>query len=235
MKKELLQYILISFIISFFAVFFADKINFNTDVYVGMLNTPQKRSVIIDAGHGGMDGGAVSVTGSVEKELNLSVSLTVREILHLLGYNVIMTRETDTELTAVDGGSRKMQDLKGRLNIACENNDAPFISIHMNKFSAEKYSGLQTYYSANDPNSSRLASAVQDSIKQLLQPNNEREIKASDSGIYLLQEIRSPAILIECGFLSNHNEATLLDDEVYRTKLSTIIATSVNLWYNNRE
>ncbi|MBO5041272.1 MAG: N-acetylmuramoyl-L-alanine amidase [Clostridia bacterium] len=187
----------------------------------------ERRKIVLDAGHGGKDGGAVSVTGTHEKQLNLDISLSMRETLHILGYEVIMTRESDVELTHIDGGTRKMQDLKGRLEIATYNKDAVFVSIHMNKFSASQYSGLQVYYSPNDAHSFDMARSVQDTVKSYLQPENDRKIKKADSSIFLLHKITSPAILIECGFLSNENEAVLLDTPEYRVKLSTAIATAI--------
>ena len=160
----------------------------------------ERRRIVLDPGHGGKDGGAVSVTGSYEEYLNLEISLCIRENLHILGYEVTMTRENDIELTHPDGGTRKMQDLKGRLQLASERPDATFISIHMNKFVESKYSGLQVYYSPNNKHSIDLAKAVQDSVRNVLQPSNDRSIKKADSSIFLLHKIQSPAILIECGF-----------------------------------
>lgn len=190
-------------------------------------DTHVRRRIVLDPGHGGKDGGAVSLTGNHEKRLNLDISLSIRDVLHILGYEVILTRETDTELTHSDGGTRKMQDLKGRLDIAENNSEAVFVSIHMNKFSVSKYSGLQVYYSPNDVNSFTIASNVQDTVKSVLQPINERKIKKADSSIFLLYKIKSPAILIECGFLSNPYEAELLDTTEYRQKLSSTIATAI--------
>ncbi len=186
-----------------------------------------RRRIVLDAGHGGKDGGAESVTGSKEKQLNLDISLSMRETLHILGYEVIMTRESDVELTHSDGGTRKMQDLKGRLEIAQSNADATFVSIHMNKFPQSKYSGLQVYYSPNHKDSFALAKTVQDTVKNTLQPDNDRKIKKADSTIFLLHKIESPAILVECGFLSNQNEAELLDTSEYREKLSSSIVIAI--------
>lgn len=192
-----------------------------------------RRRLIIDAGHGGKDGGAVSVTGTQEKQLNLDISLTLRDMLHALGYEVIMTRDDDIELTHTDGGTRKMQDLLGRLKIARDNPDAVFVSIHMNKFPIEKYSGLQVYYSQNDEQSLELARDIQNNVKTYIQQENNRKVKKADSSIFLLHKITSPAVLIECGFLSNNNEASLLDTLEYRTKLSAVIACSITNRYQN--
>ena len=187
----------------------------------------EKRKIVIDPGHGGKDGGAVSITGAEEKELNLDTSMFMRDLLRVLGYTVVMTRDRDIELTHADGGTRKMQDLKGRLEIALSNSEAVFVSIHMNKFSDPKYRGLQVYYSPNNELSRKIAGSVQHSVCQILQPNNNRKIKKADNSIFLLQKITSAAILIECGFISNPSEAELLDDDEYRNKLASVISVAI--------
>ncbi len=193
------------------------------------------RKIIIDPGHGGKDGGAVSVNGTLEKELNLDISVKLRDIIHILGYSTVLTRDSDTELTHPDGGTRKMQDLKGRLSVAEDNSDAVFVSIHMNKFPIEKYKGLQVYYSPNNKDSLTLATRIQDEVCAVLQNDNKRTIKKANSSIYLLDKITSPAVLVECGFLSNQYEANALDDPEYRLKLSVLIAKSICMWYNELE
>ena len=187
----------------------------------------EQRGVIIDPGHGGKDGGAVSVTGTAEKELNLSVSETLEAIMTALGYRVIMTRTTDTELSSERGGSRKMQDLLGRLEISERNPGIPFVSIHMNRFGNDKYSGLQVYYSENCAESKTVADGVQSAVKKLIQPENTRETKRATSAILLLDRIKSPGILIECGFISNRTEADLLERQDYRRKLCLAVASAL--------
>lgn len=192
------------------------------------------RTVILDAGHGGFDGGAVSVTGTAEKTLNLDTTLTLSALLRAQGYRVILTRETDTELSHEGGGSRKMQDLKGRLSVMEENPGVPFLSVHMNKFPQGKYSGLQIYYSPGDTASKSLADGMQSAVKEHLQPTNERVTKAATSSIFLLHRATSPAILIECGFLSNEEEARRLEDPEYRTALCLTLAVAYGKWEAER-
>ena len=187
------------------------------------------RTCIIDAGHGGMDGGAVSVTGSLEKDLNLDVAESLKCMMEAAGYNVIMTRSDDTMLNS-DGTypkSRKMRDMLGRLDIIKSHPEAIFVSIHMNKFPEEKYSGLQVYYSDNDPQSKEIAQSVQNMAKLTLQPENNREIKSAGDGIFILKNAEIPAILVECGFLSNHNEAALLDTDIYRKSIACLIFSAL--------
>ncbi len=184
-------------------------------------------TVIIDAGHGGEDGGASSADGTKEKDLNLSVALNLGKLLESNGFSVVYTRKDDSMLYATSEGSKKMQDLKNRLNVAEENEDAVFISIHMNKFSQEKYSGLQVFYSNNNKESEHLANIIQSNTKEFQQNENNREIKSAGSNIYLLNNINNPAVLVECGFLSNSNECEKLKDETYRKEIALVIYSSL--------
>lgn len=192
------------------------------------------RAVILDAGHGGRDGGAVSVTGTAEKTLNLDTTLTLAALLKAQGYRVLLTRETDTALTHEDGGSRKMQDLRGRLAIAEAYPGVPFLSIHMNKFPQGQYHGLQVYYSCHDQASKALADGIQESVRESLQPDNDRETKPATSALYLMHKIFSPAVLIECGFLSNEEDARQLEDPTYRAALCLSLATAYGKWEARR-
>ncbi len=192
------------------------------------------RSVILDAGHGGFDGGAVSVTGTPEKTLNLEMSLTLAALLRAQGYEVILSREEDVELTHSDGGSRKMQDLRARLQLTEDHPGVPLISIHMNKFPQSRYHGLQVYHATGDETSKTLAERVQSTVKAGLQPHNDRAVKPATSAIFLLHRTASPAILVECGFLSNEEEARRLEDPVYRASLCLLIASAYGAWEAER-
>lgn len=185
-------------------------------------------SLVIDAGHGGEDGGAVSSTGILEKDLNLRISLTLNDIFSVSGVNAAMTRTDDRMLyNDASSGKKKSQDLKNRVLIAADYPDSLFVSIHMNKFAESKYSGLQVYYSKNNPESKTLADKIQSFTKEYLQPNNNRLTKEVGSGIYLLEHINTPAVLVECGFLSNETEAAKLNDPNYQKKLSCVIYAAV--------
>ena len=199
-------------------------------------------TVVIDAGHGGMDGGCVSdISHSVgattptqssgkilEKDCNLQISKILAALFRVSGYNVVMTRDTDTMLDGEGlSGSAKMRDLRARLDIARRYPDALFISIHCNKFPSPECKGLQVYYSKNHGESKTAADAVQNSVVSLLQPTNKRLTKAADSSIFVLNRATQPAILIECGFLSNEEEAKLLTDTDYQKKLALAIAIPI--------
>ncbi len=235
LNNSLFLYLLIAILLilaSFSLLSFYDR--YANDDNMQISSSFELRAFIIDAGHGGKDGGAISVTGTPEKELNLFVANNIDAIMRALGYKIIMTRNTDCELTVKDSNeSRKMQDLKGRLNISANNPNIPFVSIHMNKFTNERYSGLQVYYSDNNILSGKIANNIQNTVKSVLQPTNNRKSKAATSSIYILSKIKSPAVLIECGFISNHNEANLLDNSEYRKELSLTIVSALTSDLNN--
>ena len=186
--------------------------------------------VIIDAGHGGEDGGAVGIDGTLEKDLNLSIALELDALLRANGITTRLTRTEDILLydrISDYQGHKKAQDMAKRLSISEEYEKAVFVSIHMNSFPQEKYKGLQVYYSVNSPNSLMLAQKIQTLISKNLQPDNTRSIKAAGSSIYLLDRIYHPAILIECGFLSNRDDCNDLNSPSYRSNLCYIIATAI--------
>lgn len=189
-------------------------------------------TVILDAGHGGMDGGTTSARGLLEKDLNLDIALKLQELLELSGIRVIMTRSDDSLLaTDADSGHKKQADLRNRLAVMKENPGAIFVSIHMNSFPIAKYRGLQVYYSANEKESEYLASILQDYAKNYCDPDNDRGIKQAGSSIYLLDHAVIPAVLVECGFLSNPEEAALLGTESYRMKLACTLYAALHDYF----
>lgn len=189
----------------------------------------ESKIVIIDAGHGGEDPGAVGTSGVYEKDLNLQIAFAVGELLEKEGYTVVYTRTDDRLLYLPEEdikGIRKISDLKNRCKVADNYPNAVFVSIHMNSFGASKYSGLQVYYSQNDDTSYSLASKIQESVKSTLQPNNNRVVKKGD-GIYLLENIENPSVLIECGFLTNEAECQKLSEKEYQKELSFAIVCGI--------
>lgn len=185
--------------------------------------------IIIDAGHGGRDGGASSDDGTLEKDLNLAVSKKLQSFFENAGYTVVMTRTEDVALGDGSSSHKKLSDLQARTDIAKKYENAIFISIHMNKFPVAKYSGLTVYYSKNTEASRSLASSVKDTVHNYLQKSNEREVKAAGSEIYVLDNAPCTAVLIECGFLSNPEECALLKTDSYQQKTAACIyAATVN-------
>ena len=190
---------------------------------------PQK-AIILDAGHGGEDGGASSADGLLEKDLNLSLVLTMRDILVSDGFDVILTRDTDTLLYDRNvnfQGQKKRLDMAARLKITEEAPNAVFVSIHMNTYPHPSCQGVQVWYSENNDASFELAKTIQSTTQKLLQPENDRTVKRSGSSIYLLHKLECPAVLVECGFLSSPEEAALLGDESYRQQLALTLCMGI--------
>ena len=193
-------------------------------------NTAPITTVIIDAGHGGEDGGAVGDDGSEEKTLNLQIAMILCDMLRTEGINVIMTQTEDILLydrNADYEGRKKVLDLEYRLKVSQNTPGALFVSIHMNAFPQKKYDGLQVYFPIGDENSMELASIIQKNVQATLQPQNLRKPKGAGSNIYLLDKNPNPAVLIECGFLSNDTECSRLNDAGYQQQLALVICNSI--------
>lgn len=189
------------------------------------------KTVIIDAGHGGEDGGTSSKSGLVEKDINLELALTLKALLEDKGVNVILTRDSDTLLydrNADYRGQKKKLDMAARLEIIQNTKNCIFVSLHMNAYTDPKYSGLQVWYSENNADSALLADKIQSNVKTTLQPSNNRKTKPAGDSIYLLKNSYCPAVLVECGFLSNVAEAKLFESKEYKSSLCSCLANSIN-------
>ncbi len=195
---------------------------FASDYYIEASSILNEQSlIIIDAGHGGEDCGTIGADGTYEKDLNLEYAFLLGEMLSNEGFAVVYTRTEDRLLYTEEEnikGIRKISDLKNRCKIAAEYPNSIFISLHMNSYSNPKYKGLQVYYSEKNSDSYILASSVQMNVKNELQTENNRKIKAGKN-IYILENIDNPAILIECGFLSNPEECSMLAQKEYQKSL----------------
>ena len=193
-------------------------------------------TVVIDAGHGGEDGGAVAADDTVEKDINLSIALKLKSLLLQNGVKVVMTREEDIAIYDENCTSlkeKKSSDMKNRLAIFNGDPQNIVISIHQNKFEQKKYSGTQIFYSTNKPESERLAESIRGSVVSNIQPDNERECKPADKNIYLLYNAQVPAVIVECGFISNDSELALLKDDTYQSKIAVAIFDGFMKYYNN--
>jgi N-acetylmuramoyl-L-alanine amidase len=194
-----------------------------------MHEASEKNLIILDAGHGGEDPGAIGINNVYEKNINLDIAFLIGEILCERGFAVMYTRAEDKLLYSEEEnikGFRKISDLKNRCKIAAEYPEAMFVSIHMNSYQNSKYSGLQVYYSENNENSRMLASNIQSSVKNELQSLNNRTIKAGE-GMYLLENVYNPAVLVECGFLTNAEECKKLSEKEYQKQLSLAIVCGI--------
>ena len=189
-------------------------------------------NIVIDAGHGGIDCGAVSYTGAYESHINLEIALKLRDLLHLLGMQTVMIRETDCSVNTEGDSiaSQKVSDIKERLRIINTTPNALLVSIHQNTFYDKRYSGTQVFYH-DMPDSKLLADKLQSTFRQTLDPSNRRQTKKI-SGVYLMEHINCTGVLIECGFLSNILEEAKLRDELYQKGICCVIATSLHQYLN---
>lgn len=237
--NKLLLYIFIFLIFTAFVLFFLRLAYADSAIKTLAGNDAEKNvTVILDAGHGGEDGGAESESGILEKDINLQIVLKLQKILKSAGFNVKTVREDD--ISVCNEGletvrERKVSDIKNRTELFNSDENNIVISIHQNKFTESKYHGTQIFYSVNNPESSKLAEYIKNSVVSLLQPDNERECKKADENIYILHNAQVPAIIVECGFLSNYEEAEKLADLEYQQQLAFSIYLGFLEYYNNKD
>lgn len=216
---------------AFFGVFLGTLIMISS--YAGNLVTNDTLSVIVDAGHGLPDGGAVGVTGSVEQEINLEIALKLQEILEAKGVRVIMTRTDENGLWNNENDSirkKKVDDMNKRLDIMKNSRANLFISIHMNSFPNHSASGLRIFYAPNHAQIKPLAENIQSRIKDVTNANINI-VKTADKSLFLMKNPPVPAILVECGFLSNAKEEKKLQEDDYQARLSWAIADAIEKYY----
>lgn len=184
--------------------------------------------IVIDPGHGGEDGGATSCTGMLESSYNLSIATRLNDLFHFLGYDTKMIRTTDTAVYTKGEtiAQKKVSDLKERVRMVNETENALLLSIHQNQFPDGKYSGAQMFY-AGTQGSQQLAERLQSAFVSTINPGSKRKCKKSD-GIYLMEHIGCTGVLIECGFLSNPAEEAKLRDIGYQKQLCCVIAATVS-------
>lgn len=191
-----------------------------------------ERTIVIDAGHGGIDGGATSCTGVLESQLNLEIAVRLDTLMHLLGYRTKMIRTDDVSIYTTGNtiAAQKVSDLKERVRIVNEMDNCILVSIHQNTYPDSRYSGAQVFYGPCG-NSKLLADELQKSLIQYVNPGSNRRTKKAD-GIYLMQHINQVGILVECGFLSNPEEEAKLRNPEYQKQLGCVIAASLCRFLN---
>lgn len=185
----------------------------------------EKPVIVLDAGHGGLDSGAVGKTGVLEKDVNLSVVKHLQQLLEMSGFKTVLTRTEDISIydAGVEGiRNQKLSDMDNRLEIVQSYPDSIFLCIHQNNYTDPQYFGGQMFYNNNNPNNRTLAQIMQNRFA-VLQPGNDREIKLSGNELFLLKSNPNPSLMIECGFLSNPEEEALLATEEYRQKVAFTI------------
>ncbi len=195
------------------------------DIAETAAQTESRQVIVLDAGHGGMDSGCVAVNGTYEKDINLDIVKDLGELLTLNGCKVVYTREEDISMhdEGVEGiRNQKISDMENRLELVKSYPDSIFLSVHQNLYTEPAYFGAQMFYTTNNSSNRRLAQIMQKRFAAL-QPGNDREIKLIDNGLYLFKTTEQPALLIECGFLSNPGDAEKLSDPEYRKKVAFTI------------
>ncbi len=194
---------------------------------------PETPIIVLDAGHGGIDGGCSSVNGVPEKGINLNILLCLRDMLEIEGYQVEVTRDTDVSIhdEGIEGiANQKSSDMDNRLALFNQYENAICISIHQNQYTDSAYSGAQMFYSDNVSGSSTLAQIMQEAFVTQLQPENTREVKLCGKELYLCYFSENPTVMVECGFLSNPEEAALLETEAYQRKVAFTIFSGLNTY-----
>ncbi|MDD6238697.1 MAG: N-acetylmuramoyl-L-alanine amidase [Oscillospiraceae bacterium] len=184
------------------------------------------RIIVLDAGHGGADGGASGPDGTRECDLNLAITLKTDAVLGLLGEETLLLRSTDTDLSSSDSKSisqKKVSDIRRRVELTNSQPGAILVSIHCNTYSQEKYHGAQVFYTGG---AKEFGETMQLALKNGVDPSNARMAKAVSPDVYLMNHVKVPGILVECGFLTNQEELTNLKDPDYQTRLAVTIAVT---------
>ncbi|MCX7951384.1 MAG: N-acetylmuramoyl-L-alanine amidase CwlD [Clostridiales bacterium] len=218
------KYILISVFVAFVvAILYITKpvFSFNSN-----------KVVIIDAGHGGIDPGAIGRTGVVEKDINLAIAQKLKGYLEDAGFTCIMIREIDEGLYSEYGRVRdkKNEDLRNRRYFIKKYKADLFLSIHLNFFPDSRYYGAQVFYPKNDEKSELIGKEIQKSLIETLDRGNKREAKATDD-IYVIRDNKIPSVLVECGFLSNYEEEELLKTQLYQNKIAWALFKGISSYF----
>lgn len=202
-----------------------------TQAYAAAVAPEAPYTIVVDAGHGGEDGGATSVSGVLESQTNLEIAQRTDALLMLLGFQTKMVRDSDTAIydaSATTLREKKISDLRNRVQLVNETPNALLLSIHQNTYSDGRYSGAQVFYGAGE-GSRQLAERLQETVRQLLDNENNRKAKPAET-VYLMQNVQCTAILVECGFLSNEVEDLKLQSASYQKKLALAFGSALNSW-----
>ncbi len=198
----------------------------------GMAVADSAKCVVLDAGHGGIDPGKIGVNNALEKDINLQITLLVKEYLEAQDVRVVMTREGDEGLYDEDASNKKVQDMKKRIEIIEQTAPDLTVSIHQNSYPEEYVKGAQVFYYTGSTEGEKMAEFLQKSMVARLDPENHRQIKANDS-YYLLKKTSTPIAIVECGFLSNWEEAEKLCDEEYQKQVAWAIHIGILQYLNS--
>lgn len=203
-----------------------------TALYVSGRMAEQKAvTVVIDSGHGGIDPGKIAADGTLEKDINLAIALKLQQYLEAADITVIMTRTSDDGLYDPDISNKKVQDMKNRVSIINESDARLAVSIHQNSYSDSSIHGAQVFYYANGDSAKTLADILQNILVKDLDPDNHRQSKSNDS-YYLLKKTTCPTVIVECGFMSNPNEAALLNSASYQDRVAWVLHLGILQYLN---
>lgn len=205
--------------------------------YIAILSL-KPNLALVDSSHGGFDGGCTNEDGTIaEKGINLSILLRLRDMLEISGYEVHVTRDSDVSIhdSGVEGMSaQKSSDMDNRLELFNKYDNAICISIHQNQFTQPQYKGAQMFFSNSNSESESLARSIQEQFVEFLQPENNREIKQCGKELFLCYYSKNPTVMVECGFLSNPDEAALLNTEEYQGKVAFTIFSGITDFLSSR-
>lgn len=208
--------------------------NLEENINKEIIPTSNGITIVVDPGHGGRDPGKVGLNGIIEKDINLSIALKLRDHLERNGYTVIMTRTEDVGLYSEGDNNKQVSDLQKRVEIINNSGATLAISIHQNSFQDESCKGGQVFYYGSSNESEIFANIVQEQIKMDLQTENTRLAKA-DTSYYILKNTTCPIVIVECGFLTNNQEAALLNDEDYQEKMAKTIYEGLDTYIKVKE
>lgn len=228
--------IVMAIIITTIMCILCTNITMSQNTFAAVEETKNKK-ILIDPGHGGIDGGAVSRTGTLEKDINLSLSLMLREELKKEGFQVIMTREEDKGLYTDSGRIRKkkIEDLSNRCKMKNDTNCDLFISIHLNMFPEARYYGAQVWY-GNCKESEKLAHIIQTNMREKIDISNKRQEKPANNSYKILRcNENMPSVIVECGFLSNPMEEAKLKSKEYQNSIAKVLCESVKMYFSEND
>ncbi|MGC6176584.1 N-acetylmuramoyl-L-alanine amidase [Lacrimispora sp. 38-1] len=189
--------------------------------------------VVIDAGHGGNDPGKIGIDGSLEKDINLQIAMKLKKYLEASDVDVVLTRDNDNGLYSVKDNRKKMADMTKRCEIINKTKPALTVSIHQNSYHQEEISGGQVFYYKKSEKGKKLAEIIQDRFDFLLGEKNTRLAKPNDN-YYLLLHVRTPIVIVECGFLTNKKESALLNTEDYQDRVAWTIHMGIMRYLNEK-
>lgn len=229
MRERITVTVICTYILCFFSFLLIIVGNKSGNVVSASKAVEDNFVIIIDAGHGGSDGGAVGADGTPEARLNLEIAKKLNDFLSVAGFNTFMTRTDEDSIGDSSNSIRneKVSDIHKRMDIMNSFENCLFLSIHQNYYNGSSSWGTQVFYSGNNPQSELLAKSIQSSVASLIQPDNNRAIKKSGSSIYLLDKAVKPAVLVECGFISNSSDLMKLKEDNYQKNISYGICNGI--------